>query len=291
MLDQSNRLFFAVNAGSNQVSVFAVDGDSLELLNTVSSGGTRPISVAVYHALVYVLNVPVGGTPNIAGFTIDPQTNYLVPLPGSERSLAGGSAANPAEVSFSLDGSVLAVTEKGTQTIDTYTVNRDGSVSEPISNPSSGATPFGFEFTHHSLAIVSEAGGTSNALSSYIAGEDGALELVTGSLQNGQRGVCWALVTNDGRFAYTVNAGSGTVSSYAVSPQGTLTLLNPTAATFGAGSGPTDPALSNDSQLLYIRVGGLNSVYGFRVNQGDGSLTPVGTVGGIPTGAQGLAAR
>lgn len=286
VLSRSHRLLFAVSAGSNQVSAFAVDGDRLNLLNTISSGGTMPVSIAVHGNLGYVLNA--GGTPNIAGFTIDPRTNNLVPLKASLRPLAGGSAASPADVSFSLDGSVLMVTEKGTQTIDTYTVNPDGTVSEPISNHSSGSTPFGFEFTHGSLAIVSEAG--PNALSSYRAEENGQLELVTGSLLNGQQASCWAVVTNDGRYAYTVNAGSGTVSSYKVSPEGYLTLLNPTAAVTGSGSAPTDPALSADSKFLYVRDGNLGVVYGYRV-EGDGSLTPVGTSEGIPVGGQGLIAR
>ena len=181
VLSRSNRLLFAVSAASNQVSAFAVDGDRLDLLNTISSGGAMPVSIAVYGNLVYVLNA--GGTPNITGFTIDPRTNKLVPLAGSARPLAGGRTANPAEVGFNLDGSVLMVTEKGpaatvpgfllgvTHTIDTYTVNRNGTVSGPISNHSSGSTPFGFEFTHRGLAIVSEAGpplsaGGQNALSS-----------------------------------------------------------------------------------------------------------------------------
>jgi 6-phosphogluconolactonase len=185
VLSRGNRLLFAISAASNQVSAFAVDGDRLNLLNTISSGGTLPVSVAVYGNLVYVLNAG-GHTPNITGFTIDPGTNKLVPLAGSTRPIAGGSTANPADVSFSLDGSVLMVTEKGpaakvpgfllgvTHTIDTYTVNRDGTVSGPITNHSSGSTPFGFEFTHRGLAIVSEAGpplsaGGQNALSVIFA--------------------------------------------------------------------------------------------------------------------------
>jgi 6-phosphogluconolactonase len=286
VLTESNRLLFAVNAGSNQVSAFEAFGEHLNLLNTISSGGTRPISVAVHGSLVYVLNA--GGTPNIAGFTIDPRTNKLIPLRGSERPLAGGNAANPAEVSFSLDGGVLMVTEKGTQTIDTYIVNRDGTVSGPISNHSSGATPFGFEFTYRSVAIVSEAG--PNALSSYRADENGKLELITGSVANGQLSACWAVVTNDGRYAYTGNAGTSIVSRYEVSPEGFLTLLDATAASTGRGTTPTDVALSTDSKFLYVRDGAMNMVHGFRV-EADGSLTPVGATGGIPTGGQGLAAR
>jgi 6-phosphogluconolactonase len=295
VLSRSHRLLFAVSAASNQVSAFAVEGDRLILLNTI----------AVHGNLVYVLNA--GGTPNITGFTIDPRTNKLVPLAGSARPLAGGSTANPAEVSFSLDGSVLMVTEKGpaatvagfllgtTQTIDTYTVNRDGTVSGPISNHSSGPTPFGFEFTHRDLAIVSQAGpplsaAGQNALSSYRAEENGQLELITGSLQNGGAATCWAIVTSDGRYAYSINTVSGTISSYEVSPEGYLTLLDPTAASPGSGSHPTDPALSNDSRFLYVRDPGLNTVDAFRI-EADGSLTPVGTTQGVPTGSQGLAAR
>jgi 6-phosphogluconolactonase len=284
VLNESNQLLFAVNAGSNEVSVFGVDGDSLHLLDKVSSRGTMPVSIAVHGSLAYVLNA--GGTPNIAGFTIDRRTNRLVPLQRSERNLIGGSSANPAEVSFSLDGDILMVTEKGTQTIDTYLVNHDGYASGPISNHSSGSTPFGFEFTHRSLVVVSEAG--TNALSSYVANESGNLELVTGTLTNGQSAVCWAIVTNDGRYAYSVNPGSSTISSYAVSPEGILTLLDPVVTT--TGGAPVDPALSRDSRFFYVRDGGQNVVHGFRV-EANGSLTPIGTIGGIPAGSQGLAAR
>jgi len=286
VLSESKRLLFAVDAGSNQVSAFAVDGDRLFLLNTISSGGKTPISIAVHGNLVYVLNA--GGTPNITGFTIDPRTNKLVPLAGSARPLNGGSAATPAEVSFNLDGSLLMVTEKGTQTIDTYRINRDGTASSPISNPSGGSTPFGFEFTHRNLAIVAEAG--PNALSSYRAQETEQLELITGSLKNGQAATCWAIVTDDGRYAYSVNAGTGTISSYAVSAEGDLTLLDPAAAVTGSGSTPTDPAFSSDSKFLYVRDGNLGLVYGYRV-EANGSLTPINTTEGIPTGGQGLAAR
>ena len=288
VLDRSARLLFAVNAGTNDVTAFAVDGDKLDFLNRVSSGGTTPISVASHGNLVYVLNA--GGVPNVSGFSIDSRTNQLIPLPGSSRNLTGGASAAPAEVSFSDDGGILMVTEKGMQTIDTFTVVDGGYLNGPISNHSSGATPFGFQFNHRSLAIVSEAGATSNALSSYRVGENGQVQLITGSLVNGQRGVCWAVVTEDGLFAYTINAGSGTISSYAVSPDGTLSLLNAAAATTGAGTAPTDPALAPGSGLLYVRVGGLGQILGFRVEL-NGSLTPVAAGSGVPSGSQGLAVR
>ena len=114
-------LLFAVNAGSNDISMFQVSGDKLVLLDKAPSGGQMPVSIAVHGLLVYVLNA--GGTPNISGFLIEPFRHRLFPLPKSQRPLAGGSAAKPAEVSFSAQGDVLLVTEKGTKTIDTYRVN------------------------------------------------------------------------------------------------------------------------------------------------------------------------
>ena len=45
-----------MNAGSNDISGFAVNGDQLELINRVSSGGVMLSSIAMHSDLVYVLN-------------------------------------------------------------------------------------------------------------------------------------------------------------------------------------------------------------------------------------------
>jgi 6-phosphogluconolactonase (cycloisomerase 2 family) len=155
VLSDDARLLFAVNAESNSLSVLGASGDQLRLLNTVPSGGTMPVSVAVHGDLVYVGNA--GGTPNIAGFRINALNNQLVPLAGSTQDLQGGTAAAPAQASFSPDGSVLIATEKGTNSIDTFIVT--GGIARPgVSFPSSGITPFGFAFGPDGSVIVSDAG-------------------------------------------------------------------------------------------------------------------------------------
>lgn len=285
-LGAGDRLLFAVDAGSNEISEFAVRGLSLRLLDKVSSHGVEPVSVAVHGGLVYVLNA--GGTPDIAGFVIDPFTNHLDYLPGSVKPLAGGAGAAPAQAGFSRDGNVLMVTEKGTSKLDTFTINDDGYAVNEMTAPSSGATPFGFEFTHHGTVVVSEAG--PNALSSYRVDNGGSVDLISGSIPNGQKATCWAIVTGDGRYAYTASAGTAAISSYEIGWNGVLSLLNATAATTVAGSAPTDLALSSGSRFLYVREGGNGTVSGFRV-EWDGSLTPLNTVSGIPAGSQGIAAR
>lgn len=99
----------------------------------------------------------------------------------------------------------------------------------------------------------------------------------------GQKVPCWLATTNDGRFAYTANAGSGTIGSFGIARDGMLSLLNRTAA--GAIDSPPDLGLSTDSKFLYLRQG-TGAVSGFRVEH-DGSLTSVGFVTGLPADANG----
>src|SRR5947208_9103939 len=155
-----NQFLFAVNAGSNEVSVFRVGRSRLDLLDVVDSGGVRPISLTVYENLLYVLNE--GGTPNITGFTVG-EDGTPTPLAGSTQPLIGGTGDDPAEVSFNTDGTLLIVTEKLGNRLDTYIVDQNGLPSAPIANASSGMTPFGFNFNNDDFLVVSEAfGGVPN---------------------------------------------------------------------------------------------------------------------------------
>src|SRR5262249_43506897 len=59
----------ACNAGSNDITLFAVNGDgSLAMRSKTPSGGTMPVSITVKAGIAFVLNA--GGTPNITGFTL-----------------------------------------------------------------------------------------------------------------------------------------------------------------------------------------------------------------------------
>ena len=101
---QRNSLLYAVNAGSNTVSVFSVHGDQLTLRQVVSSGGTFPVSVAVHGNLVYVLNAENGGT--VQGYVA--VFGHLFPLPGSNRHLGLNPSAIAAIHQHSRTGSLLA---------------------------------------------------------------------------------------------------------------------------------------------------------------------------------------
>jgi len=291
IMSRGNQYLYAVNAGSNQISVLRIRKNSLDIVDLVDSGGVRPISLALHDDLLYVLNE--GGTPNITGFTIE-DDGTLTPLAGSTRPLIGGVAADPAQIGFSHDGALLVVTEKAGNRLNTYTIDDDGLPSPPIDNPSNGMTPFGFAFNNADTLVVSEAfGGAANqsAASSYEAADNGSLNVISGSVANSQTASCWVVIPNNGKSAFVSNTGSGTISSYRINPgDGSLTLLNATAADTGMGSAPIDMDLSVNSRLLFVLLGGSQSVASFRVWR-NGNLTLIDTAGGLPLGAQGIAAK
>jgi 6-phosphogluconolactonase len=291
VLSQDGHFLFAVNAGSNDISVMQAGSLGLKLVGTFPSGGTEPTSLALYKDLLYVLNA--GGTPNITGFELNPD-GTLTMLPGSSRPLAGGTAAAPAQVGFSPDGSFLVVTEKDTNLIDTYHVLVSGLTDGPVSSASNGTEPFGFAWGRDATLVVSEvaggSGGTSAASSYHISTPSTDLVTVTPSVGDTQMAACWAVATNDGRFVYLVNAGSGTLSSYGVGPGGQLTLLNATAGSTGNGSTPIDTAITANSEFLYALDDATGSVSAFRIGSG-GGLTALSGATGLPSGSQGIAAR
>src|SRR5213082_2601845 len=280
-LSDDGRWLFAVNAGSNDVSVFAVRPSGLSLAGRTASGGTRPISLTAHGSLLYVLNA--GGAGNISGFTVG-ATGALAPIAGSTQPLSGTNVG-PAQVAFSPDGRRLVVTEKTTNLLDVYAVNQNGAAGEGTSVASAGVTPFGFAFGHRNELFVSEASGSA---SSYLLGRRGGVRTVSGAVLTHQGAPCWLVVTDDGRYTYTANAQGASISGFTIARNGAIHLLDADGATAVVGRGTSDLALSANGRYLYNLVGG--SVFAFRVQE-DGHLAPLGTVTGLPGGTVGLAAR
>jgi 6-phosphogluconolactonase len=288
-LSANGQWLLVVNAGSDNVSVFRVRGSGLERTDVEGSGGDMPISVTISGNLVYVLNE--GGMGNISGFRLG-RGGDLVPLAGSSRPLSG-AGVDPAQVSFSPNGKVLVVTEKNTNLIDTYTVSRDGLASGPSTHPSAGMTPFGFAFSPRGHVIVSEAFGgapDASAMSSYGVSDGGSLALVSGSVGTTETAACWVVVTGNGKYTYTTNTGSASITGYRIGRDGSLTLLDADGVTGQTGAGPIDAALSANSRFLYTLDSGSDGISAFMVNA-DGSLSALPGVTGLPDGANGLAAR
>src|SRR5882672_3329513 len=209
-IDAANQFLFAVNAGSNDISVFRIRENGLRLVDRVPSGGKQPISLTVNRKVLYVLNngAAVGGSDSIAGFAVG-ANGHLKPIV-SGLALSAASVG-PAQIGFNTDGDILLVAEKNTNNIDVFTVDDDGAAVGPTVVPSAGQTPFGFAFGKRNEVFVSDAfGGAANAgaVSSYVASNQ-TLQTISGTAVDKQTAPCWVVLTNDGRFAYTTNTGSG----------------------------------------------------------------------------------
>lgn len=288
-LSPNHHWLLAVDAGSNQVSVFRINsgfsGQLLTLTDVVSSGGVLPVSVTLSSKEVYVLNDGNSTTAgNIAGFHLG-GNGQLYPIAGATQDLSMSGATGAAQISFSPAGNFLVVTEKSTNLIDVYAVNRAGVASGPASYPSSGLTPYGFAFAGSTHVVVSEA--HQPAVSSYSLTRSGGLQLVSASISDLQGAPCWVAVSGNGQIAFISNTASDSISTFAVGAGGSLSLLQSVAATTDAG--PAYSALSGSGQFLYVYAGGVGEIQGFQT-QPDGALTWIQTVGGLPIGSEGLVA-
>jgi len=281
--DRRHSTLIAVNAGSNTVTTFKVHGDRLQGRQVVSSGGEFPASITVRGRLVYVLNS--GGEGIVQGFWL--RGHHLRPIAGSARSLglANGNPPNfltsPGQVGFSPGGHELLVTTKlSGSAIDVFRVRQDGTLSAtPVANPSATPVPFAFTFTPQGRLASGEAGASS--VTTYALNGDGTLTDPR-SATDGQTALCWIVRARG--FYYVSNTGSDNLSSFTVAPDGTPSLLAAVAAPTNAG--PID--LTASGGYLYAQTGTAGTIDEFQIN-GDGSLTAVGSVTGLPVGQEGIA--
>ena len=270
--DRSARQLYAVNAGSNTITVFRVRGDRLIRNQVISSGGQFPVSIAVHGSQVFVLNA--WGGASVAGFLR--VGGYLVPVPSWTRDLGLGTSSStvftgtPGQIGFTPDGSQLVVTTKNAaNTVDVFRDGRFGPSAEPTVTSLPGTIPFGFTFDAYGHLALVETG--AGAVATFAIAPDGTLTQL-GSAATGQAATCWITASPEGTL-YASNAGSATESTLRTEPDGSITQLGTTPT----DPGTTDAAVSPDGQYLYVQAGGPGNVDAYRIGPG-GSLTETGSV-------------
>jgi 6-phosphogluconolactonase (cycloisomerase 2 family) len=285
--DAEDSLLFAVNAGSDTFSVFAVDGDTLALLDVLPSGGQFPDSITVHGRFVYVLNS--GGAGSVQGYRID--GNRLHAINESNRSLGLANTnppaflASPGQIGFTPDGSSLIVTTKAsTSSFVVFGVRPDGRLRDPVVTTSANPVPFGFTFDPAGRVVAAEAGGS--VLTTYTLNEDNTLSGAQ-SKPDGQAALCW--VANVGSFYYVANAGSASISGYQIDGNGTPSFVTANGVVGSTEAGAIDLVGSSDGRFLYAQSGGTGNVDEFAVAT-DGTLTKIGVATGLNAGFEGIAA-
>ena len=284
-LTQDHSFLLAVNAGSGDISVFGVFGSTLWLVDKVPCGGSEPVAVAQHGNLVYVLNA--GAASNVTGFRLE-WDGRLQRITGSTAFLSTGNSG-AASLAFSPNGEFLLVTEKLTGEIDAFHVQDNGTLAPIVETPSAGPGLFAVTFAPNGTALAIEtgpAGGTNaSAISSYAVQPNGKLTVVNASVPTLGAATCWHVVTPNGKYVYMSNAGSGTISGFAIGTDGALTPIAGTVvATLPSGSTNLDIAVSANGKFLYTLDSGTGTVGEFSINA-DGTLNSLGEAGGISVAA------
>ena len=284
MLARAAGLLYAVNAGSNTVTVFTVHGDRLSRSQVISSGGTFPVSVAVHGALVYVLNARDGGS--IQGYLR--VGAKLVRVASWHRALGLDPTqtpeftSTPGQVAFSPDGSQLLVTTKdGANSVDVYSVGLLGLSAKPVVNSLPNDVPFAVTFDSRGHLVLGEAG--PNAVATFTLNRNGTLTAL-GQAATGGNATCWVTVSGDTVFAS--NAGSNDLSGFVDGTNGSLTSRGNTTT----DPGSVDTTVSSNGRYLYAQTGGNGVVDEYAIGI-HGSLTEIGSVT-VPgaVGGEGIAA-
>jgi 6-phosphogluconolactonase (cycloisomerase 2 family) len=268
--DASSHLLFAVNAGSDSVTVFAVHGDQLSRVQVIASGGSFPVSVTSHGGRVFVLNARGGGS--VQGFRL--AGGRLVPVAAWHRGLGLDPAqtpeftSTPGQIGFTPDGAQLLVTTKnGGNSVLVFRPTA-GRLDAPVANSLPGTVPFGFDFDAAGNLALTEAG--PNAVATFGVTSHGTLT-ARDTAATSAAATCW--IVANGSTVYASNAGSATLSSYLVGPAGELSARGSTAT----NRGTVDAAVSIDGTFLYAQTGAAGTVDAFRIGS-DGSLTATGSV-------------
>ena len=269
-LDRSRDLLFAVNGGSDTVTVFGVHGSRLDVRQVLSTRGDVPVSVSVVGDLVYVLNARDGGS--VSGYRLVGRT--VVPLSGTTRQLHLTDNGNPeflqtpSQVAITPDRGAIVVGTKTHGNLLVFPLDGSGRPSASPVVTKSGAVPFALSFDRSRHLVVIDASGL---VTTYRVHDDGTLGQISSVGPTGQAAACWSVVVHG--TIYVANAGSGTLSTVA-DHSGHLTLLDATAA--HTDGGPVDVAASRGGRFIYELSGATGKIDEFR-RSADGSLTSIGS--------------
>ncbi len=270
------RYVLAVDPASNDISVLQIKPDgTLSLVDTESSHGTTPISIAVHDFIVYVANAGAGGSDYTGFWFLD---GHLFPIWGSTISLPDSAA--PGEILFSGDGRTLIATRVGPMAgpsfIDSFRVGLFGRLipapDSPI--PAQRIGPFGSAFrpTNPKQLFVSNAhdGTGLGSVSVYHVARDASLTAINGSpFADNQTAPCWVAITPNGEELFAINTASSSVSRYWIAPNGALSLLGSTPMSDPTGLRPFDAQVDPSGHFLYVVDAGAVAVSAFAISAGN----------------------
>ena len=247
IITQGDRLY-AVNPGSNDISVFAIKANGeLRLLHApFPSQGIAPVSLAIHGNLLYVANLGDGATqPNYAGFRVGDEG--LLPLENSAISLNIGD--HPSDVVFDRNGRLLVGSRGVGSVLDVFRVAVDGRLMRTAElsdqpgvlgltfNPANDSQLFG------GLTFLPGA-------AAYSVSSQGSVSLVNSVVDAAALDTCWVAIEKTGKHAWFSAPESSLIALYSIDAQGALTHVSG-HSTSAFGDSATDMVFSPSEQFMY----------------------------------------
>ena len=280
-IDPSGKFAYVANDGSNDVSAFTITpsgpnaGALVAAGSPVSSGGVHPLYVTVDPTgrFAYVANQ---SDDTVTAFTINTTTGVLT----SAGTVAQTSGSSPVSVTVDSTGKFAYVSNSNFNNISAYTINPATGALTAFSTFIGRATNEVMAMTKGApvvytpkFAYVANAG-SANVQAYTINSGTGALTSV-GTLAAGTTPLSVA-VDPSGQFAYVANNGSANVSAYTINPStGALTSVGSAVA---AGTNPISVTVDSSGKFAYVANNGSANVSAYTINPSTGALTSAGTV-------------
>jgi len=285
VLNSEGTHLFAVNPGSNNISVMTIrDDGSLSLVNEpVPSRGVEPASLALKNDLLYVANKgDATNPPSYSGFSVEANGT----LTRIKRRITLAIGDNPTHVLFNHNGSMLIGIRLGTGGLDTFAVRPNGRLSF-LSQLNNQRGPFAGVFNPISPDQLVAADARLPGASTYLLSADGSLSQITSVGNAPERAACWIVAHPDGQRVWVSNTGTSSLSLYRIGTMGELSLAG-TRSTIAFGRSSFEIALDPTNRFLYqLNIGaGNQSINALRLTEGrDGAgLVEIGAIG-LPAGS------
>jgi 6-phosphogluconolactonase (cycloisomerase 2 family) len=292
----SKTLYLAIK-GSNVIAAYAIDqttGALTEIAGSPFNAGTSPQKLTLDAAgrFAYVTNA---GSNNVYAYTVDPTTGALTEIANSR--VAAGS--QPFELLLHRTGKFAYVANTGSASISAYTVNAATGVLTPVPGSpfatggvpgdvtpyNGGRAPMILHPNGKLLLVRSTLAQTISAFT--IDPASGALSPATGGTVTVGQGAVWQTLDPTGRFVFVANHGGapgpGSISVFSLDPSsGALTEV--TGSPFQLSGGPAMISPDPSGKFLYAASDATHQVYGMKVDQTSGALTPLASGSSVLTG-------
>jgi 6-phosphogluconolactonase (cycloisomerase 2 family) len=231
-----------------------------------------------------VLYIAARGDSSLTAYTIALSSGALSTL-GAVQS----TGTSPFAIALAPSLNAMFVDNHASDTVSSYTINSDGSLTAGTGTARTGTMPMGMAIDQAGKFLFVANQGSSDI--SVFAISSASLKEVAGSpfstipagsaIPTGPTAVA---VSASGNFLYVANNFTGTVSAYSISSAGALTVLG--ASPFTVGLAPSGLAIPPSGAFLYVANSGSSNVSAFNicdkvvttcadVNHPDGNLKPV----------------